>query len=44
MSEQNFWDTSDGESAATTTGEFDGGGGDIEPIPAKTKSLQQLTK
>ena len=42
MSQENFWDTSDGESAATTTGEFDGGGGDIEPIPAKTQVLAAI--
>jgi len=42
MPQENFWDTSDGESAATTTGEFDGGGGDIEPIPAKTQVLAAI--
>ena len=42
MSQEDFWDTSDGESAANTTGEFDGGGGDIEPIPGKTQVLAAI--
>lgn len=34
-----FWGLSDGESAAETTGEFDAGGGNNEPIPDGTSVL-----
>lgn len=34
-----FWDTSTGESAATTGGEFDAGGGNMDPIPEGTTVL-----
>jgi hypothetical protein len=36
----NFWELEDGD--LDTTGSFETGGGDIEPIPAKTQVLASI--
>jgi len=42
MKQDSFFQTSDGEDVTKTDGAFDGGGGDIEPIPAKTQVLAAI--
>lgn len=38
----NFWNTSDGKTATETGGNFETGGGDIEPIPNNTSVLAAI--
>jgi hypothetical protein len=38
----NFWDTTEGEAANKTGGDYDAGGGDITPIPKGTQCLAAI--
>lgn len=42
MTTANFWNTSDGKTAADTSGKFETGGGDIAPIPNNTSVLAAI--